>query len=120
MTRLLLALLACFIAFPAVGQDSTEVCFDFTSTRDSGRTYTGNLRNGARLTTLEGIPILDLGENNGYFDFGAAFRTWLQTFDDYTISLDMFLPLTTEISANVNFIWCFAKSSSEGYCHSHR
>ena len=94
------------------------MCYDFTSTSDTQQLYTGSLKNGARLTMLEDIPILDLGESNGYFDFGTSLGSWVQTFDDYTISMDLFLPLGTDVSGNGNFIWCFAKSSSEGYLFS--
>ena len=100
---------------PASAQEGTVVCFDFSSTKDTQGVYRGSLKNGARLTTLEGIPILDLGNDNGYFEFGSDVGSWVQTFDDYTIAMDIFVPLTTDLSGNGNFIWCFAKSSSEGY-----
>lgn len=113
-----LTLLTSFFLLPLNAQEATIVCYDFTSTSDTQQLYTGSLKNGARLTTLENIPILDLGESNGYFDFGTSLGSWVQTFDDYTISMDLFLPLGTDVSGNGNFIWCFAKSSSEGYLFS--
>ena len=109
----LVAVLAMTLSMKTLGQ--TGVCFDFTSTLDTQGTYRGSLKNGARLSQLEGIPILDLGEGNGYFDFGTEVGSWVQTFDDYTIAMDVFLPLTADLSGNGNFVWCFAKSSSQGY-----
>ena len=115
MNRLFPILIAFSMAIPSCAQDGAVVCFDFSSTKDTQGLYTGSLKNGAQLKTLEGIPILDLGSDNGYFDFGSEVGAWVQAFDDYTIAMDIFVPSTTDISGNGNFIWCFAKSSSDGY-----
>ncbi|MBQ8050361.1 MAG: family 43 glycosylhydrolase [Bacteroidaceae bacterium] len=113
MKRLFTILTGLWAAVAMSAQDG--VCFDFTSTTDTQGTYSGSLRNGARLSALEGIPILDLGDGNGYFDFGTELGKWVQTFDDYTIAMDVFVPETTNLSGNGNFVWCFARSSSAGY-----
>ena len=113
MKRLFTILTGLWTAVTVSAQDG--VCFDFSSTTDTQGTYSGSLSNGARLSALEGIPILDLGDGNGYFDFGTELGKWVQTFDDYTIAMDVFVPETTNLSGNGNFVWCFARSSSAGY-----
>ncbi len=80
------------MAIPSCAQEGAVVCFDFSSTKDTQGLYTGSLKNGAQLKTLEGIPILDLGSDNGYFDFGSEVGAWVQSFDDYTIAMDVFVP----------------------------
>ena len=34
---------------------------------------------------------------------------------NFTISVTLFVPTTTDISGNGNFIWCFSRSSNSGY-----
>lgn len=115
MKRLLLALLISSAPFVSHAADSTCVKFDFKSTTDLSGTYTGSLQSGATLTTFAGEPVLSLGNNNGYFDLGTAIGNYLGSMNEYTIVVNVFIPTSTDISGNGNFIWCFAKSSAEGY-----
>lgn len=95
--------------------DKTKVTFDFSSLTDQTGHYSGTLKNGAVLTTKSDEPVLALGSNNGYFAFDNSVGQWMKTFNDYTISINVFVPQSTDISANGNFVWCFANSSSTGY-----
>jgi len=92
------------------------VIFDFTTEKDTQGQFTGTLENGATLTTFASTPVLDLGQTDGYFDFGPEFSQVVNSLDDqFTISTTLYIPQTTSISGAGNFIWCFAKSSSQGY-----
>lgn len=95
--------------------DSVKVTFDFTSLTDQSGQYGGALKNGAELTTEAGEPVLALGSKNGYFAFDASVGQWMKTFSDYTISIDVFVPQSTNIGSDGNFVWCFSNSSTSGY-----
>ena len=99
----------------AADGDSTVVTFDFTTTASTDGAYNGTLKDGARLTTFGGQPVLALGDDGGYFDLGEALGKTLGTMSTFTISTDVFIPETTDTTKNGNFIWCFANSSSTGY-----
>src|SRR5574344_1973525 len=94
---------------------SPLVKFDFTTVNDTSGYYTGSLKSGATLTTFSGKPILDLGSNNGYFDFGSSIGDVISHLDAYSMSVNLFIPTSSTITGAGNFIWCFAKSSSTGY-----
>ena len=112
LSALLCALFACLStplqAFPVI--------FDFQSASDTQGQFTGTLENGAVLTTFNAHPVLSLGQADGYFDFGADFSKVVNSLDQtFTISTTLYIPESTSLSAAGNFIWCFAKSSSQGY-----
>ena len=92
------------------------VSFDFSTLSDAQGQFTGTLKNGAELTTFGSKSVLNLGSADGYFDFGADFRKVMNRLDEtFSISTTLYIPKTTSISGAGNFIWCFAKSSSQGY-----
>ena len=92
------------------------VVFDFSSESDTARQFTGTLQNGAELTRFASKPVLSLGNADGYFDFGPDFRNVMSSLDEtFSISTTLLVPKTTSVSGAGNFIWCFARSSSEGY-----
>ena len=95
--------------------DKEKVTFDFSSLTDQSGRYSGTLKGGASLTTKGDEPVLALGGNNGYFAFDNSVGQFIKTFNDYTISIDVYIPQSTDISGNGNFVWCFANSSSAGY-----
>ena len=86
--------------------------YDFTSTSDTKGNYTGSLQNGAQLTTFGSVPVLDLGDQNGYFDFSAGLGNIIATLDSFSISTNMYIPEGTNISGAGNFIWTFANSDN--------
>jgi hypothetical protein len=94
---------------------SPLVKFDFTSVSDTAGVYTGSLKNGATLATFAGQPILNLGTNSGYFDFGSSIGNAISQLDSYSMSVNLFIPSSSTITGDGNFVWCFAKSSSSGY-----
>ena len=92
------------------------VSYDFSTLSDAQGQFTGTLKNGAELTTYGSKSVLNLGDANGYFDFGESFGEVVGKLDgSFTISTTLYVPKTTSVSGAGNFIWCFAKSSSQGY-----
>jgi len=109
-----LALMAVFCANAQT--DSLLYHFDFLTTADDSGVYTGKLCQGATLHDYNDQHVLDLGSDNGYFDFGEEFGKVIGSLSgNYTIAVNVFVPEDADISHNGNFIWCFARSSSEGY-----
>jgi hypothetical protein len=105
------------IGTAAAHADTTfPIVFDFSSASDAGGTFTAQLNNGAQLSTFGNTPILDLGTANGYADLGTDFGAAVHAISgDYSISVTLFIPSTTALTANGNFVWCLARSSSRGY-----
>ena len=92
------------------------VVFDFSTLSDSQEQFTGTLQNGAQLTTFGSTPVLNLGSSDGYFDFGEDFGKAVGKLDGtFSISTTLYVPKTTSVSGAGNFIWCFARNSSQGY-----
>ena len=108
-----------FEARPAqqVEEDVTfPIIYDFSTLKDIEGQFTGSLKNGAELTTFGILPVLSLGSSDGYFDFGEEFGKAVGKLDEtFSISTTLYVPKTTSVSGAGNFIWCFARSSSQGY-----
>lgn len=87
--------------------------FDFDAVHDSSGNYSGVLKNGAELVTYgKDISVLKLGENNGYFDFGAAFGNIIAQLDSFSFSTNLFIPQSSDITRNGGFVWNFANSAN--------
>lgn len=96
------------VAFPVI--------YDFSTVSDVQGQFTGSLQNGAQLTNYGSTTVLNLGASNGYFDFGEDFGKVVGKLDEtFTISSTLYVPKTTTVSGAGNFIWCFARNSSQGY-----
>ena len=113
----LLMLLPIFTVMPVMADDtdSLKVMFDFKTLTDQSGQYGGALKGSAELTTAGEEPVLSLGSKNGYFLFDAPVGELVKTFSDYTISVNVFIPQSTDIGGNGNFVWCFSNSSTSGY-----
>lgn len=101
----------------ALAQAATPVFHHtFKSETDESGKYKGTLNAGARLDKEGDIAILDLGASGGYFDFGAGVGDIVKTLSgDYTISTTVFLPVSTTLGSNGNFVYCFNHASDKGY-----
>ena len=110
-------LLPIFTVMPVMADDtdSLKVMFDFKTLTDQSGQYGGALKGSAELTTAGEEPVLSLGSKNGYFLFDAPVGELVKTFSDYTISVNVFIPQSTDIGGNGNFVWCFSNSSTSGY-----
>ena len=90
--------------------------YDFSTLGDAEQQFVGSLKNGAQLTTFASMPVLSLGSTDGYFDFGKDFGKAVGKLDEtFSISTTLYVPKTTSVAGAGNFIWCFARSSSQGY-----
>lgn len=110
------SLATCAMLLAASGY-ATEPLFrhTFESPADVSGKYTGAAKDGAVLETFSGVNVVSLGEG-GYFDFGEALGDIISRLSgDYTISVNLFIPVETPLSQNGNFIFNFGKSSSTGY-----
>lgn len=88
----------------------------FDNVNDASGSYTGALSGGAAFETIDGEGVVSLGTANGYFDFGSAFGNIIKSLTgNYTLSLNLFIPESTALGANGNFVFNFGHSSSQGY-----
>ena len=91
-----------------------KVHFTFETLQSSVGNHTGTLKNGASLTHVAGIPVLSLGANNGYFDMGPSVGEVIASLNGFTISTNVYIPSTTTLGGNGNFIYTFANSTNIG------
>lgn len=90
--------------------------YTFSSTNDESGIYNGQLGGSAKLSTLNNIPILELGNNNGYFDMGENVGDIISSLNEaFTISMNVFIPSNYGLGQNGNFIFNFGHSSETGY-----
>lgn len=74
--------------------------------------YTAQLRNSAVVARVNNVLVVDLGASNGYVDMGAATGDLIATLGDFTIATQLFIPASSSISGNGNFVWTFANSTN--------
>lgn len=87
----------------------------FDGPADASGTYTGTLHDGAILEKIGDEGVVTLGAT-GYFDFGSKVGAIIKDLSaDYTITAMVFIPSSTTLGANGNFIFNFGNSSSTGY-----
>ena len=92
------------------------IIYDFSTLKDIEGQFTGSLKNGAELTVFGILPVFSLGSSDGYFDFGEDFGKAVGKLGEtFSINTTLYVPKTTSVSGAGNFIWCFARSSSQGY-----
>lgn len=88
--------------------------YDFSSANDIVGGYKGNLLNGAECTALEGLPVLKLGTEDGYFDLGSGVGDLIAQTDSFTVSTNVFIPSFNPLTGSGNFLWTFANSDNLG------
>ena len=86
--------------------------YNFESVSDTSGNFTGSLNSGAELKTYGSNSVLDLGNGNGYFDFGTDFGSIVSQLDSFSLSTNMFIPATTDLGGNGNFVLTFANSTN--------
>jgi len=77
---------------------------------NSGNGYNGALKNGATVRQVGRFNVLDLGSVNGYLDMGRRTGEIIQTLNDFTVALNVYIDPTTNLDAIGNFVWVFANS----------
>ncbi|MBR4779639.1 MAG: hypothetical protein IK011_07120, partial [Bacteroidaceae bacterium] len=99
----------CALAGKEYKEDSASSIGDYTF--DPKSVPPGaSLHGSARLTEVSGEYILDLGDDNGWYDLGTPLVENLHEADDFTITTDLFIPSTTNLGRAGNFVWCFSRS----------
>jgi hypothetical protein len=78
---------------------------DNTGVKDNISDQTATFKNSANVITMGSYNVLNLGNQNGYLDFGAAMGNVITTLDSFTISTCIYIETNTVISDNGNFIW---------------
>ena len=91
--------------------DGLKVHFTFENASSQVGEFTGKLYNNASFTTLGGLPVLSLGGSDGYFDMGSSVGDVIATLEDFTVSTNVYIPTTTSLSGNGNFLYTFANST---------
>lgn len=91
-----------------------KINFDFTSLIDKVGNETASLGNNAQITTLGKMPVLSLGANSGYLDLGSGLGQIIAKLDSFTVSTNIYIPSSTTLGDNGNFIWTFANSTDLG------
>lgn len=78
---------------------------------ESDNANDGTLLNGAIVTDYYGVPVIDLGENDGYVDLGSSFGDVVSGLGDFSVYCEIFIPQATSLSSYGNFVWTFANST---------
>ena len=105
----------CALTYAQTNENANlKVHYTFDSLSSAVGSHTGTLKGSASLTTMAEKPVLSLGANNGYFDMGASVGDIIATLDNFTISTDVYIPSTTALGSNGNFIYTFANSTNIG------
>ena len=94
-----------------VSDEQAEELFRATFDDTSLATIGAGLHGSAVCTTVDGLPVLDLGEENGYLDFGKDFGRIVAQLDDYTLCTNLFIPSTARLGQAGNFVFTFANST---------
>lgn len=101
---------------PSVSMPDLVLHYTFSSTNDESGTHKGTLGGSATLSTLNNIPILNLGSNNGYFDMGESVGSIISSLNEsFTISMNVFISESYSLGKAGNFIFNFGHSSNTGY-----
>lgn len=74
--------------------------------------FTAQLRNSAVVSLVNKVPVIDLGASNGYVDMGAPTGSLIASLGDFSIATQLFIPESSSISGNGNFVWTFANSTN--------
>ncbi|MBN2166770.1 MAG: family 43 glycosylhydrolase [Marinilabiliaceae bacterium] len=81
---------------------------------ETGNGHNGSLINGATISTYDNLPVIDLGTTNGYVDMGASVGNIISGLTNFTIVTKMYIPTTTSLNSNGNFVWTFSNSNNIG------
>ncbi|KAA6302750.1 MAG: hypothetical protein EZS26_000920 [Candidatus Ordinivivax streblomastigis] len=74
----------------------------------SGNGHNGVLLNGAKLRSIGEFAVADLGNDNGYINMGTATGAMINTLDDFSVAVNIFIDPSTNITGNGNFVWVFS------------
>ncbi|MCM1109533.1 MAG: family 43 glycosylhydrolase [Clostridium sp.] len=86
--------------------------YDFTSANDIINGYQGALYGSAQCSTMEGLPVVSLGNADGYVDLGSGLGELIARTDSFTITTNVFIPASAAPAGDGNFLWTFANSDN--------
>lgn len=99
-----------------VKYDFVSVTSDSVVTDAAEKHFTGVAKNNSKIQTMgttTQFKVLDLGENNGYFDMGTELGKVMYGLGDYTMTVFYRInEAYTGLSSNGNFIWNFSNSTN--------
>jgi len=99
----------CALAGKEYKEDAPALIGDYTFAPDA--TPAGaSLHGSAQLTEVSGEHVLDLGDDDGWYDLGTAVGDGLRTADDFTVTTGLFIPSAANLGAAGNFVWSFSRS----------
>ena len=90
-------------------EDTSTLIGDYTFAPDAAPAG-ASLHGSAQLTEVSGERVLDLGDDNGWYDLGADLGNDLGSAADFTITTGLFIPSTANLGAAGNFVWSFSRS----------
>lgn len=109
-------LLASAASFTMFGQDaSLKLKYSFSDSGEnvvdeSGNSYHGLLKNGAKAEVIGRFHVLNLGAQKGYIDLTANTGKLIRSLTNFTASIYVYVDPSVNLSDNGNFIWTFANS----------
>jgi hypothetical protein len=80
----------------------------------SGSGYNGALLNNAAVERMGIYKVLNLGNENGYLDMGAAIGAVIPTLNDYTVSVYYRVDDKASVDGAGYFLWAFSMLSANG------
>ncbi len=117
-----LVLLGTFICPGIMSAQTLKLDYDVSQSKKgsdvisdvSGNKNDGVLKNGAIVTSFMGHQVVDFGFSDGYIDLGPGFGSVVSGLKDFSVFAKIFVPYTTDISGNGNFLWAFANTDNLG------
>ncbi len=127
MTCLMSVLMTSYISLHA--EENVVMKFDFTNVSsknviDDTSGITAKMCGSAKIEQMGIYKVLNLGASNGYLDLTVAAGEKIAALGSFTISCYYYVPESTDITGNGNFLWAFststACSSTAGIYHAYR
>lgn len=112
-----------------LAEDNVIMKFDFSNISSSNvidevSGITARMMGSAKAESMGEYTVLNLGTSNGYLDLTAAAGQKVATLGNFSISCYYFIPETSTITGNGNFLWSFSTStacgSTSGIYHAYR
>ena len=116
MKRIICLFCTCLIAAALSAQDNLLLHYDFSSV--SGTTVAdlspsglnATLKGAAKVKSMGQFNVLELNNNNGYLDLGAAAGELFASLNTYTISMYYRVDESASLSGNGFFLWNWSTS----------
>ncbi|MBN2165462.1 MAG: hypothetical protein JW717_04225 [Marinilabiliaceae bacterium] len=105
--------------FEDIAYQDGKINVTSTSNGTNPKSYTGTLEGGSSIRTIgesTSYKVLDLGDQNGYFDMGDSIGKMIYQVPDFTMTCYYMVENeATNIAANGNWLWNFSNSDNVYY-----